>query len=86
LTALRSRAAEGSAFARYAQWRTRDFRARGRVCGLVSLLVDISPLARCAAARLQRYPDARGALMDAIGGIGAPQRALGPAVLGRLLV
>jgi len=86
LTALRDRRAEASAFERYATLRKRDFRARRALCALLTLLVDISPLARRTAARLQRYPAAREALMDAIAGIGAPQRALAPGVVGRLLV
>jgi flavin-dependent dehydrogenase len=86
LTALRDRSAERSAFGRYAALRRRDFDARRTLCGLVALLIDVSPLARRAASRLQRPSGARTALMDALAGIGAPQRALAPTVLGRLLV
>jgi len=86
LAALRERRAEAAAFERYAAARNRDLRARGALCALLTLLIDVSPLARRAAARLQRYPAAGRALMDAIAGIGAPQRALTPAVLGRLLL
>ncbi len=86
LAALRDRGAEAPAFDRYAAARSRDFRARAAVCALVALLVDVSPLARRTALRLQRRPQARAALMDAVAGIGPPLRALTPAVLGRLLV
>jgi flavin-dependent dehydrogenase len=86
LRALHDRGAEASAFARYATARERDFRARRALCTLVTMLMDVAPLARRAVLRLQRYPAARGALLDALAGIGAPQRALSPAVLGRLLV
>lgn len=86
LAALRNRGVEAAAFDRYAAARTRDFRARAAVCALVALLIDVSPLARRAALRLGRRPQARSALMDAVAGIGPPLRALAPAVLGRLLV
>ncbi len=86
LTALRDRTAERTAFARYASARTRDFRARGLLCALVTLLVDVSPLARRAAQRLERDPAAGRALVAALAGLTAPQRALRPSVLGRLIV
>jgi 2-polyprenyl-6-methoxyphenol hydroxylase-like FAD-dependent oxidoreductase len=86
LRALHDRATEASAFAAYAAARARDFRARSALCSLVTLLMDVSPLARRAAVRLGRYPESRAALLDALGGIGAPQRGLAPGVLARLLV
>jgi 2-polyprenyl-6-methoxyphenol hydroxylase-like FAD-dependent oxidoreductase len=86
LSALRDPGAEPSAFAHYARIRTRDFRARSALCALVTLLIDVTPLARRAAARLASRPAERGILLDALAGIAAPQRALAPAVLGRLLL
>jgi flavin-dependent dehydrogenase len=86
LAALRDRRAESSALGRYAVARTRDFRARSTLCSLVAMILDVAPLARRTANRLQRYPAARAALVDAIAGLSAPQRALAPAVLGRLLI
>lgn len=86
LTALRDRGAETAAFARYAALRRRDFGARHSLCRLVALLIDVAPLARRTARRLERHVGARAALMDALAGIGAPERALAPAVLGRLLL
>jgi flavin-dependent dehydrogenase len=86
LAALRDRRSEGSAFARYAACRTRDFQARAALCSLLAMVIDIAPLARRTANRLQRHPAARAALVDAIAGISTPQRALAPDVLGRLLI
>jgi flavin-dependent dehydrogenase len=86
LTALRNRRAEASAFAHYAAGRTRDFRARSALSALVSTVIDVAPLARRTAIRLQRYPAARSALVDAIAGISTPQRAFAPGVLSRLLI
>jgi flavin-dependent dehydrogenase len=84
--ALHDRAAERALFARYAVARTRDFRMRSAVCSLVTLLIDVTPLARRVALRLQRSPAAGGALLEAVAGIGSPQRAFAPDVLRRLLV
>jgi flavin-dependent dehydrogenase len=86
LDALRDRSAEAGAFARYAALRTRDLRARSALCALVTLLIDVAPLARRAATRLPRHPIARDVLIDALAGIGAPRRALGAGVLSRLLL
>jgi 2-polyprenyl-6-methoxyphenol hydroxylase-like FAD-dependent oxidoreductase len=86
LAALHDRHAEGSAFAHYAAGRTRDFNARSALCSLVTMVIDVAPLARRTANRLQRYPAARAALVDALAGISKPQRALAPGVLGRLLI
>jgi 2-polyprenyl-6-methoxyphenol hydroxylase-like FAD-dependent oxidoreductase len=84
--ALRDRSAETALFARYAAARTRDFQTRSAVCALVTLLIDVTPLARRAALRLGRSPAAGGALIEAIAGIGAPQRAFTPGALARLLL
>jgi flavin-dependent dehydrogenase len=86
LAALRDRRAEGSAFARYAAGRTRDFQARSALSTLVTMVIDVAPLARRTAHRLQRYPTARAALIDALAGLSKPQRAFAPGVLGRLLI
>jgi flavin-dependent dehydrogenase len=86
LAALRARRAEGMAFGRYAASRARDFQARNALCSLVTTVLDIAPLARRAANRLQRNPAAQAALIDAISGLSNPQRALAPAVLGRLFI
>jgi len=86
LAALRDRRAEHSAFGHYAALRTRDFRARSALCSVVTMVLDVAPLARRTANRLQEYPAARAALVDALAGLSTPQRALAPAVLGRLLI
>jgi 2-polyprenyl-6-methoxyphenol hydroxylase-like FAD-dependent oxidoreductase len=86
LASLRDRRAETSAFGRYAAARTRDFQARSALCALVTMVLDVEPLARRTANRLQRYPAARAALVDALAGLSTPQRALAPGVLGRLLI
>ncbi|MFN2459301.1 MAG: NAD(P)/FAD-dependent oxidoreductase [Candidatus Velthaea sp.] len=86
LTALRERSMEGAAFERYARERANDFAMRARLSAVVSCLIDVAPLARRAVARLQRFPEAGVALMEAVAGACAPQRAFAPAVLGRLLL
>jgi len=74
------------AFAAYARWRADDVAWRRRLCATVTLLIDVPPLARRAALRLARFPDAATKLMEALGGAIPPQRAFRPGVLGRLLV
>ena len=83
--ALRDPAHESAAFAAYARWRADDVMWRRRLCTAVALLVDVPPLARRAARGLARFPDAGATLLDALAGAIPPQRALRPAVLGRLL-
>lgn len=85
LAALRDPAREADAFGAYARWRASDVAWRARLCKAVTLLVDVPPLARRAAARLARFPDAGATLLEALGGAIPPQRAFRPAVLGRLL-
>jgi 2-polyprenyl-6-methoxyphenol hydroxylase-like FAD-dependent oxidoreductase len=80
------RSAETRAFARFADARNADFAARRRVSSLVSTLVDLPPLARRAAARLTRSPHLASSLVDALAGITAPQHALAPAVLRKLVL
>ncbi len=86
LTALRERAAEATAFERYAAARRRDYFTRSALCSLVTMLVDVAPLARRVARRLHRDPAARVTLMNALAGASAPSAALAPAFLGRLLL
>ncbi len=85
LEALRDPAREAGALGDYARWRANDMTWRRRLCRAVALLVDVPPLARRAATRLARFPDAGATLLDALAGAIPPQRALRPAVLGRLL-
>ncbi|GAC1428024.1 MAG: NAD(P)/FAD-dependent oxidoreductase [Candidatus Velthaea sp.] len=84
--ALHDRSAEGAAFAEYAHERSGDLRTRKQLSALVSLLIDVPPLARRAVAQLQRLPHVGAALMDALAGARSPQSAFRPAVLGRLLL
>lgn len=73
-------------FAAYARWRADDAAWRRRLCAVISTLIDVPPLARRAALRVTRFPEAAAALMEALGGAIPPQRAFRPGVLGRLLV
>jgi 2-polyprenyl-6-methoxyphenol hydroxylase-like FAD-dependent oxidoreductase len=75
-----------AAFAHYALGRERDFSVRKRLTRVVNLLVDVAPLARRAVARLGARPEIGATLLSALAGTVAPQRALSPALLGRLLV
>jgi flavin-dependent dehydrogenase len=70
----------------YARRRAADFSARRRLSRVVDALVDVPFLARRAAARLRRFPELGDALLAALSGASAPERALSPALLGRLLV
>jgi 2-polyprenyl-6-methoxyphenol hydroxylase-like FAD-dependent oxidoreductase len=83
--ALRAPARERAVFDDYARTNARELRRRRRLCRLVGLLVDVPPLARRVATRLARFPEAGAALLDALAGSAAPEHALRPAVLGRLL-
>jgi 2-polyprenyl-6-methoxyphenol hydroxylase-like FAD-dependent oxidoreductase len=85
LAALRERAREAGAFGAYGRQRAADMLWRRRLCGAVKLLIDVPPLARRAASRLARFPEAGATLVDALAGAIPPQRAFRPAVLGRLL-
>ncbi len=86
LAALRGAQRPREPLEAYARWRARDVAWRRRLSKAVSLLVDVPVLARRAARRLERFPDAGAALMEALSGVVPPQRAFRPAVLGRLLV
>ncbi|MBV8749419.1 MAG: hypothetical protein JO103_06875, partial [Candidatus Eremiobacteraeota bacterium] len=85
LSALHDRAREAEAFHEYARWRAGDFAWRRRLSQAVALLIDVPFLARRVAERLDRFPVARAALLDALTGMTPPQRAFRPAVLGRLI-
>lgn len=85
LSALQDRAREAEAFQEYARWRAGDFAWRRRLSQAVALLIDVPFLARRVAERLERFPVARAALLDALTGMTPPQRAFRPAVLGRLI-
>ena len=86
LVALGRPERSAAAFAAYARWRSDDVAWRRRLCATVTLLVDVPPLARRAALRLARFPEAATMLMEALAGAVPPQRAFRPGVLGRLLV
>jgi 2-polyprenyl-6-methoxyphenol hydroxylase-like FAD-dependent oxidoreductase len=77
---------EAERLAAYAARRKRDFAQRRRLSKAVDLLVDVPFLTRRAAVRLRRFPAVAEALMAALGGTLAPERALAPPVLGRLLL
>ncbi|MGP6156436.1 MAG: NAD(P)/FAD-dependent oxidoreductase [Vulcanimicrobiaceae bacterium] len=77
---------EAERLAAYGLRRGRDFAARRRLSKLVDVLVDVPLLTRRAAANLRRSPPAAQALMAALGGTLAPERALAAPILGRLLL
>jgi menaquinone-9 beta-reductase len=85
LAALRVGSAEAAACAEYGRWRVADVAWRRRLCRAVALLIDVPPLARRAAGRLVRFPEAAATLLEALAGVIPPQRAFRPSVLGRLL-
>jgi len=80
------RAREGAHFAAYATHRRADLAARSRLSAAIGWLIDVPPLARRAAAKLARTPLLASALVDALAGVRAPETALGPAVLGKLVL
>jgi flavin-dependent dehydrogenase len=86
VTSAGNRARETSAFAAYADDRTTDFAARKRLSAAVGWLIDVPPLARRAAKKLARSPRLATTLVDALAGISAPEGALTPAVLGKLVL
>ncbi|MBC5802590.1 MAG: FAD-dependent monooxygenase [Candidatus Eremiobacteraeota bacterium] len=84
--ALARPAEERAAMARYGASRERDFRVRRRVGRLVDLLVDVPFLARRSSVRFRHRPELAATLLDALGGIIAPERALAPGFMARLLL
>lgn len=70
----------------YARQRQRDLALRRRLTKLVDVLVDVPLLAGRAVSRLRRRPDVGATLLGALAGTVAPERALSPALVGRLLV
>jgi 2-polyprenyl-6-methoxyphenol hydroxylase-like FAD-dependent oxidoreductase len=84
--ALERPATEALSLRDYARRRDDDLRTRRRLARVVDLLVDVPFLARRATARLRRFPELGDALLGALSGTTGPERALSPALLGRLLV
>ncbi len=80
------RGRESRAFASYAEERTADLAVRKRLSGAVGWLIDVPPLARRAAAKLARSPGLARGLIDALAGMRAPESALTPAFLGKLIL
>lgn len=95
-TALRASAAiteafaspggESLAFTRYSRETGRELALRRRVGTIVDLLVNVTPIARRAAARARAVPDVASALLEAVSGLRPPQSALRLSTLGRLFV
>jgi len=81
-----ARSREASAFADYAGARRADFAARKRLSAAIGWLIDVPPLARRAAAKLARQPGVAEQLVDALAGVRPPGSALGPAVIGKLVL
>ena len=80
-----ARAICDGAYGAYARWRVDDLAWRRRLCSAIALFVDISPLARHAASRLARFPEAGTTVLEALAGIVPPQRAFSRGALGRLI-
>jgi len=79
-------ARETEAIGGYARRREREFAVRRRLTRLVDVLVDVAPLARRATARLRLRPELGATFLGALAGTVAPERALSPLVVGRLLL
>ncbi|MGA2394701.1 MAG: NAD(P)/FAD-dependent oxidoreductase [Candidatus Lustribacter sp.] len=77
---------EARAFAAYSRERRSDLAARKRLSAAVGWLIDVAPLARRAAANIARRPQLGEALIGALAGVNAPQSALVPGVLGKLVL
>ncbi len=84
--ALEDRAHASAALGGYARRREADFRMRRRLTKLVDVLVDVPLLARRAATRLRARPDLGAILLGALAGTVAPERALAPSLVGRLVL
>jgi menaquinone-9 beta-reductase len=86
LASAANRSREAVNFTAYAGDRTADLAARKRLSAAVGWLIDVPLLARRAAQKLARSPDLATTLVDALAGISPPERALTPAVLGKLVL
>jgi 2-polyprenyl-6-methoxyphenol hydroxylase-like FAD-dependent oxidoreductase len=86
IEASASREREAPAVARYARETARELAQRRRVGTAIDILVNVTPIARRAAARARALPDVASALLDAVSGLRPPQSALRLSTLGRLLV
>lgn len=80
------RSSEANAFAAYSRERRADLAARKRLSSAIGWLIDVAPLARRAATNLARRPQVAEALVGALAGMRAPQSALAPDVLGKLVL
>ncbi len=86
LAAVADRACEGDAFGTYGRERQRDFAMRRRLTQLVNVLVDVPVLARRATSRLRLRPELGGTLLGALSGTVAPERALSPTLMAKLVL
>ena len=85
-TAFERRSDEAATLGAYAMRRERDFSSRRRLTKLVDVLIDVPVLAARAVSRLRRRPDIGATLLGALAGTQPVERALSPALVGRLLV
>jgi 2-polyprenyl-6-methoxyphenol hydroxylase-like FAD-dependent oxidoreductase len=86
ISACASPRAEAGAFARYTAETRRELALRRRVGTIVDLLVNVTPVARRAAARARAVPEVATAMLEAVSGLRPPQSALRLSTLGRLFV
>jgi flavin-dependent dehydrogenase len=84
--ALADPAREERYFAAYALRRARLLRGRRRLGRAVDVMLDVPFVSARVSERLRRVPALGRSLLDAIGGIAPPERALTPVSLGRLLL
>jgi 2-polyprenyl-6-methoxyphenol hydroxylase-like FAD-dependent oxidoreductase len=83
--ALADPAREARYCAAYAERRVRLLAGRRRLGRAVDLMLDVPFVSQRVSERLRRVPALGRGLLDAIGGIAPPERALTPLSLGRLL-
>jgi len=86
VAALGDRTRSAAAFEAYARRHGADLCARRKLTKLVDVLVDVPALARRAASRLRARPELGATLLGALAGTIAPERALAPAFVGRLVL